>query len=72
MGITKNTLFIIILAIVVGFLIYLYGGPLIDRIVTDKLKFTDWPGKNKSEWFATFFTFSLGVCTGWLLFRRIK
>ena len=72
MSITKNTLVIILLTLVAALLIYFYGGPLIDNMVKEKLKITEWPGKNKTEWLTTFFTFSFGVLTGWLLFRRVK
>jgi hypothetical protein len=72
MSVTKNTLLVFLSIIIVVLFLYLYSGSIIDSIVKEKISFNDWPVKNNPGWVSTIFTFALGVCTGWLLFRRAK
>jgi hypothetical protein len=70
MGITKNTILIIVLSIIAVLLLYFYSGVLVDSVVKGKMNLNDWPGINNFGWVPALLTFGLGILFGWLIFRK--
>jgi hypothetical protein len=70
MTITKNSLLIIVLVIIVALYLYFGNGTMMDSGMNGKMNLNDWMGKNRYGWGPALITFGFGVLVGWLIFRR--
>lgn len=70
MNISKNTLLIIALIIIVVLFLYFGSGAIMDGRMNGRMNENDWMGGNSWRWFPTIITLVIGVLIGWLLFRK--
>jgi hypothetical protein len=70
MTVSRNTISIATISIIVVLFLYFYGGIFVDSVVREKLNQNDWLTKNNFGLLPAVFTFGLGVLCGWLLFGK--
>ena len=72
MNVTKNTLLIIVLAVVVMISLYCGSETIMDGGMNEGLHENSRISGNVWYWFPTIVTLAVGVLIGWLLFRMKK
>ncbi len=70
MTVTKNTLLIIVLVVIVALFLYFGNGTMMDSGTNGKMNLNNWMGRNSFEWVPALITFGFGVLVGGLLFRK--